>query len=179
MVSCVTAGFNTPGVHLASGLEYGPDPFAWQEPAGGCSWMTAALAVDTGRAPAGARACLAGARACLAGARCAGSSERFTRAAGVAVTVVDVTAGVADTSAGALVVSAALADVVLGTLLIDVWPHADTPAAAAVAKTDRSQPPRMPQTIGSTRDQKQPVQELSSSERGVRQGWAAGRLFWG
>jgi hypothetical protein len=26
MVSCVTAGFNAPGVHFASGSEYRPDP---------------------------------------------------------------------------------------------------------------------------------------------------------
>jgi hypothetical protein len=28
MVACVTAGFNAPGVHAASGSEYSPDPVA-------------------------------------------------------------------------------------------------------------------------------------------------------
>jgi hypothetical protein len=37
IVLCVTAGFSAPGVHRGSGSEYGPDPFAWQEPGARCS----------------------------------------------------------------------------------------------------------------------------------------------
>jgi hypothetical protein len=61
IVDCVTAGFNAPGVHLGSGSEYGPDPFAWQEPGAGCGWITSPLALDTTRARATER-CFAGPR---------------------------------------------------------------------------------------------------------------------
>jgi hypothetical protein len=46
IVACVTCGFNVPGVHRGSGLEYSPEPIAWQDPADGCRCSRLLLAVE-------------------------------------------------------------------------------------------------------------------------------------
>jgi len=46
MFACVTAGSSAPGVQRPSGLEYRPDPRAWQLPAAGWRWTTWALALE-------------------------------------------------------------------------------------------------------------------------------------
>jgi hypothetical protein len=46
IVAWVTAGFSAPGVQEGSGLEYNPDPIAWQLPARGCGATTELLGLE-------------------------------------------------------------------------------------------------------------------------------------